>query len=69
VFSWRVDKLDGDGINLSTHVPVCQGRVGTCGYILSCQALNVIASRGPNLDTYLVLENPRVWPPGGPDVC
>jgi hypothetical protein len=39
--------LDGDGTNLSTHVPVCQGCVGACGYILSCQALNVIASQRP----------------------
>jgi hypothetical protein len=37
----------------------CQVRVGTCGHVLSCQALNVIASRGSGSgDAYPVLKAP-----------
>jgi hypothetical protein len=36
--------------------------VGSCCYVLSCQALNVTASRGPGSnDAYPVLKHPQVW--------
>jgi hypothetical protein len=39
--------------------------VGTCGYVLSCLALNDTTSRGPGSSgAYPVLENPRAWFPG-----
>jgi hypothetical protein len=45
----------------------CQVRVGACGHVLSCQTLNVTASRGPISDgAYPVLKCPRrsCWEPG-----
>jgi hypothetical protein len=36
--------------------------MGTCGYVLSCLALNGAASQGPgSRGTYLLLENPHAW--------
>jgi hypothetical protein len=44
---------DGDGMDSSS-----QARVGSCGYVLSCQALNIAASQGHGSSgTYPVLEN------------
>jgi hypothetical protein len=37
----------GDGMDFSTRVPICQVRVGVCGYVLSCHALNGAALQGP----------------------
>jgi hypothetical protein len=42
----RVHMSGGYGIDSSTRVHVCQERVGVCGYVLLCQALNATASRG-----------------------
>jgi hypothetical protein len=40
----------------------CQVHVGDCGYVLSCLALNGVASRGPgSRGAYPVLENPQAW--------
>jgi hypothetical protein len=51
-------------MNPSTQVPICQARVGACGYALSCQALNVTASQGPRFrGTCPMLENPSAWLP------
>jgi hypothetical protein len=41
----------------------CQARRGTCGHVLSCQALNVAASQGPGSSgTYPILNGPRRVP-------
>jgi hypothetical protein len=49
-----------DGMDSTTRVPICQGRVGLCGYVLSCQALNDAALQGLSCNgAYLVLESPR----------
>jgi hypothetical protein len=56
----RVAMSGDDGMDSTTRVPICQGRVGLCGYVLSCQALNDAALQGLSCNgAYLVLESPR----------
>jgi hypothetical protein len=51
-----------DGID-SVLECCCQERVGTCGYVLSCLVLNVLATQGPPTLGPLAryLEYPRTW--------
>jgi hypothetical protein len=54
----------GEGTYSSNRVPICQVRVGACGYILSCLALNGAPSQGPSSSgAYLILVNPQEWLP------
>jgi hypothetical protein len=40
----------------------CQVCMSPCGYVLSCQVLNIVASQGSSSNgAYLVLESPRAW--------
>jgi hypothetical protein len=48
----------------------CQVRVSTCGYVMSCLALNGTASRGSgSSDTYPVLKKTPAMARGGPGAC
>jgi hypothetical protein len=50
-----------DGLEINTRELFCQMRMGVCGYIPSCQALNDATSQEPGgHDACLVLKSPRV---------
>jgi hypothetical protein len=70
VFSWwscYVRRWQDGFQYLSAH---CQVRVGACGYVLSCLALNGVASRGSSSSVaYPVLKKPSVMAGGGLGVC
>jgi hypothetical protein len=49
-----------DEMDPNTRVPVVRCAWGGCGHVLSCQTLNVTASRGPDSDgACLVLKASR----------
>jgi hypothetical protein len=53
----RVAMSDGDEMNSSTWVQVASARVGSCGHVLSCQAINASAFWDPDVvRAYLVLK-------------